>query len=90
MYHGDCIDSCINCGSTLSRLKRGLDGKFKDDLASVLYAAIESPTGAFRGLNTPESVILGIRCHAQVCFHQKLESSPLQQYSINCNKRTRR
>lgn len=53
---GDCIDSCINCGSTPSRLKRGPDGKFKDDLASVLYAAIESPTGAFGGLNTPESL----------------------------------
>ena len=49
-----------------SRLKRGPDGKFNDDdLASILYAAIESPAGAFGGLNTPESLrfieILGIR-----------------------------
>lgn len=51
---------------TFDELKRGPDGKFNDDhLASILYASIESPAGAFGGLNTPDFLrfieILGIR-----------------------------
>jgi len=53
----DVRDSWIYLMLVLIVVPIQAQGKFsEDDLALVLYAAIESPAGAFRGLNTPESL----------------------------------